>query len=412
MFCGNCGTKLKDGKCPKCDKTETKKVTKATKVEEPKNEKVNSFGWGVLGFFFPIAGLILFIVFFNKKKGISKASGIGALISVGVDIITTFSLFIGLPAVYRSISNYMICGEYNSSYNACKRSIEDIFDDDLWDDEDEDEDEDDDIIKKDDGIHTIEMTDINTNIGLDKKTYEVKSLKELSANKTYDDRTYSLNFSNNKFVLSTVDTKEILKVFDNVKKVYYNTHDCSGLEFIVVVTDTKAYYINTYVHVTELMKFVELKGNYVDFYAAPNHGYTCGGSSIALGKTASGAYVDLNGEQEIDLNVIHYYDSPISYIAATREYRVGYSTGSAKVLITASETDTVLGIVDVNNKAYKYSYDNGGQEETALLDPISNIDITPANVVTKIVYDENKNTVSLVFDNGKDYTFEYAALDY
>ena len=400
MFCGNCGTELKNGKCPKCDK----KVTKVTKVEEPKEERVNSFGWGVLGFFVPIVGLVLFFVFMNRKKGISKAAGIGALIGFVKNII----VFI-LCYVLSFYSMFSVIDYINNSFPT-PYDINDVWEDSLWDDEDEDED--DDIIKKDDGIHTIEMTDINTAVGFDKRAYEVKTLKELAANKTYDDRAYSLNFSNNKFVLSTVDTKEILKVFDNVKKVYYNTHDCSGLEFIIVVTDTKAYYINTYTHVTEFMKFVELKGNYVDFYAAPNHGYTCGGSSIALGKSATGKYYDLNGEGEVNLDVMHYYDSPISYITANRDYRVGNTLGAAKVLITASETDIVLGIVDVNNKAYKYSYDNGGQEETALLDPISNIDVTPANFVTKIVYDENKNTVSLVFDNGKDYTFEYATLDY
>ena len=403
MFCGNCGTKLKDGKCPKCDKKETKKVTKVTKVEEPKEERVNSFGWGVLGFFVPIVGLVLFFVFMNRKKGISKAAGIGALIGFVKNIIVFILCYVLSFYSMFSVINY-INNSFPTPYD-----INDVWEDPLWDDDD---DEDDDIIKKDDKIHNIEMTDINTNIGLDKKTYEVKSLKELSANKTYDDRAYSLNFSNNKFVLSTVDTKEILKVFDNVKKVYYNTHDCSGLEFIIVVTDTKAYYINTYVHVTELMNFVELKGNYVDFYSTPNHGYTCGGSSIALGKTATGKYYDLNGEGEFTLEGIYYYDSPNSFITANRDFRVGNTMGSAKAIITASETDIVLGIVDINNKAYRYSYDNGGSTETALLDPISNIDVTSANVVTKIVYNEDKDTVSLIFDNGKEYTFDYAALDY
>ena len=94
MFCGNCGTKLKDGKCPKCDKKETKKVTKVTKVEEPKEERVNSFGWGVLGFFVPIVGLVLFFVFMNRKKGISKAAGIGALIGFVKNLIVFILCYI------------------------------------------------------------------------------------------------------------------------------------------------------------------------------------------------------------------------------------------------------------------------------------------------------------------------------
>lgn len=39
-----------------------------------------SIGWGILGFFIPIVGLILFIVWFNSKPNNAKVSGIGALI--------------------------------------------------------------------------------------------------------------------------------------------------------------------------------------------------------------------------------------------------------------------------------------------------------------------------------------------
>ncbi|MGN1382017.1 MAG: hypothetical protein ACI4W2_04290 [Eubacterium sp.] len=49
---------------------------------ESKNtaEKEPNIGWGVLGFFIPIVGLILFIVWSNTRPGDSKYAGVGALI--------------------------------------------------------------------------------------------------------------------------------------------------------------------------------------------------------------------------------------------------------------------------------------------------------------------------------------------
>ncbi len=41
-----------------------------------------SVGWGVLGFFVPLVGLILFLVWHDEKPRCSKKAGIGALIGV------------------------------------------------------------------------------------------------------------------------------------------------------------------------------------------------------------------------------------------------------------------------------------------------------------------------------------------
>lgn len=50
----------------------------------------NTFGWGVLGFFIPIAGLILFLAWHNDKPKSAKSAGIGALIRVIISIIMFF----------------------------------------------------------------------------------------------------------------------------------------------------------------------------------------------------------------------------------------------------------------------------------------------------------------------------------
>ena len=78
-FCGECGSALKNGKCPKC----TKPVKKQANVvrEEPKKSG-SSFGWGVLGFFFPIVGLILFLALKNKNKGATDITATPLLLNV------------------------------------------------------------------------------------------------------------------------------------------------------------------------------------------------------------------------------------------------------------------------------------------------------------------------------------------
>lgn len=100
MFCKKCGKELKEGEiyCPECGQKQDEEI-KEEKKEKP-SQKENNFWWGVLGFFVPVAGLILFCVWYsdlvNKLKG--KAAGIGALISV----IASFSI----SAIYYVI--YMI----------------------------------------------------------------------------------------------------------------------------------------------------------------------------------------------------------------------------------------------------------------------------------------------------------------
>ena len=47
-----------------------------------------SFGWAVLGFFFPIVGLVLYIVWRNEKPRCAKMAGGGALASVVLSVVS------------------------------------------------------------------------------------------------------------------------------------------------------------------------------------------------------------------------------------------------------------------------------------------------------------------------------------
>ena len=48
-----------------------------------------SFGWAVLGFFFPLVGLILFLVWKDSKPLSGKKAGIGALVGVITEVVLT-----------------------------------------------------------------------------------------------------------------------------------------------------------------------------------------------------------------------------------------------------------------------------------------------------------------------------------
>lgn len=54
------------------------------------------FGWGILGFFIPIVGIVLFFVWRKNNKKSSKAAGIGALIGVIISVILTVIYFVWL----------------------------------------------------------------------------------------------------------------------------------------------------------------------------------------------------------------------------------------------------------------------------------------------------------------------------
>ncbi|NDL66663.1 zinc-ribbon domain-containing protein [Anaerotalea alkaliphila] len=58
-----------------------------------------SFGMALLGFFFPLVGLILYLVLLNDQPGKARSAGKGALVSVVVGIVgTILLLLLAVPA--------------------------------------------------------------------------------------------------------------------------------------------------------------------------------------------------------------------------------------------------------------------------------------------------------------------------
>ena len=86
MYCWNCGKEISDNAyvCPECGA----KVERETKRLQ-KEDDAPSLGFTVLGFFFPLIGLILYLVWKPEYPKRATSCGKGALIGVIVAAVLT-----------------------------------------------------------------------------------------------------------------------------------------------------------------------------------------------------------------------------------------------------------------------------------------------------------------------------------
>ncbi len=85
MFCKKCGKEINDQAsiCPHCGQ--------ATDYNPVVNSNDSgSFGWGLLGFIWPLIGLILYLVWKESKPKTSRIAGKGALIGFIVSFVLGF----------------------------------------------------------------------------------------------------------------------------------------------------------------------------------------------------------------------------------------------------------------------------------------------------------------------------------
>ena len=81
MFCTKCGKEYPEGAtiCMGCGcPIETSDTVK---------KDTSAFGFGVLGFFIPVAGLILWLVWKDERPKRANGAGIGALVGVIVNLV-------------------------------------------------------------------------------------------------------------------------------------------------------------------------------------------------------------------------------------------------------------------------------------------------------------------------------------
>ena len=83
-FCSHCGKEIHDDAviCVHCGCSVGGGVANAI---DPTDS--GSIGWGVLGFFFPLIGLILYLVWKDTKPKSASVAGKGALISVIIRVV-------------------------------------------------------------------------------------------------------------------------------------------------------------------------------------------------------------------------------------------------------------------------------------------------------------------------------------
>jgi uncharacterized membrane protein YvbJ len=109
-YCRNCGKEMADEAviCVNCGVPVNERVFK--NINSATNDR-GGFWWGVLGFFFPIVGLILYLVWKDTKPVTALAVGKGALIGVIVDVaVSIISVIIAsltLSDPYNFYINYL-----------------------------------------------------------------------------------------------------------------------------------------------------------------------------------------------------------------------------------------------------------------------------------------------------------------
>ncbi len=86
MYCKKCGMEIDEGVkfCPFCGEDQEEEFEKNIK---PYVQYTESKWWGVLGFFVPLIGLILYLVWKNEQPMNARYAGKGALISVIVEAV-------------------------------------------------------------------------------------------------------------------------------------------------------------------------------------------------------------------------------------------------------------------------------------------------------------------------------------
>lgn len=93
MYCRSCGNNIDDSAtyCINC----------GTRFDNKEVDDQSSFGFAILGFFIPIVGLILFLIYEGKKPKRAKSAGKGALIGFITKIVLSIILVI-LSVVFAS----------------------------------------------------------------------------------------------------------------------------------------------------------------------------------------------------------------------------------------------------------------------------------------------------------------------
>jgi drug/metabolite transporter (DMT)-like permease len=93
VYCSKCGAEIDESAefCPQCG--ERQQAVQPAQAAPRSNDDSGSVGWFFLGFFIPIAGLILWLVWKDEKPKNARMNGLGALVSVILSIVMYVVIF-------------------------------------------------------------------------------------------------------------------------------------------------------------------------------------------------------------------------------------------------------------------------------------------------------------------------------
>lgn len=110
MYCKYCGQAAGENSlfCTHCGANLNADQNQSFSEDSP------SFGFAILGFFIPLVGLILFLIYEGKKPKRAKSAGKGALIGFITNIVLSIILFVLYSVVAASLF-HTILGDINSN---------------------------------------------------------------------------------------------------------------------------------------------------------------------------------------------------------------------------------------------------------------------------------------------------------
>ena len=96
-YCSKCGTEVDFNTeyCPKCGAPQSTSSYHSAPTRPADPYDSGSIGWFILGFFIPLVGLILFLVWSSDRPKSAKMSGLGALVGFLFSIVFSI-IYIGI----------------------------------------------------------------------------------------------------------------------------------------------------------------------------------------------------------------------------------------------------------------------------------------------------------------------------
>ena len=107
VICRYCGKRIpeKSVGCPYCGKIVGKEY--ARPATDSGLGKDSGAGWGILGFLFPLVGLVLYLVWKDNYPNRSSSAGAGAIVGTVVIVIITIISVIAIYATLGNLSNML-----------------------------------------------------------------------------------------------------------------------------------------------------------------------------------------------------------------------------------------------------------------------------------------------------------------